>query len=184
MIVHEKINQLEEKSLNLEKRMFEVKSRYLVLFLTLNYKPDYRDDMTIDDIQQHRDKLFNNRRSNTFLKGIKGYIWKIEEGKEAGLHVHLLIFYAGDHRADVYIARKIGDYWEDKVTKGTGSYWNSNADKNRILARGLRVGVGQIDRNHLERRKGLHAIIHYMAKDEPLAEHRHHCRTFGMSQSP
>ena len=178
------INPLEEKALKLEKRMFEMKSRYLILFLTLNYKTDYRDDMTIDDIQRHRNRLFNNIRSNALLRGFKGYIWKIEEGKEAGLHIHLLIFYAGDHRADVYIARQIGDYWEDVVTKGTGSYWNSNADKNRILARGLRVGVGQIDRNNVERREGLRAIIHYIAKDDPLVAHSHHCRTFGMSQFP
>lgn len=185
MRANDKLSRLETRGLLLEARMFEKRSRYLVLFLTLNYKPNYRDDITIDDLRRHRDRLLKNTQCNELLSQIEGYIWKIEEGKKAGLHLHLLIFYSGAHRADVHIAREIGDYWESVVTRGLGAYWNSNADKKRLQERQVEIGVGQVNRGDIGCREGIRAIIHYLAKSEQAVTGLpRHGRTFGMSELP
>ncbi len=74
--------------------------------------------MTFDEIQKHRKKFFNNCRTNKLLRGIVDYIWKLEEGDESGLHLHVLIFYTADSCRDVYIAQQLGEYWKDVVTDG------------------------------------------------------------------
>lgn len=116
-----KSNRLLDRGIRLERHVYEKRSRYLILFLTLNYKPEYRDDVTIDDLRSHRGRLLRNIECNSLLKGIEAYIWKIEEGPKSGLHIHLLIFYSGSHRADAYIAQRIGEYWETVATRGVGA---------------------------------------------------------------
>lgn len=176
-------NRLEKRAIALEERMFEKRSRYLILFVTLTYKPEYRNDITIDDLRRHRDRLLKNAKCNALLKGIEAYIWKIEEGRQSGLHIHLLIFYSGDRRADVYLAKRIGEYWEDVVTRGIGAYWNSNADKARYQERGQAVGVGQVDRGNAGCRDGIRAIIRYMAQPgQAVSGLPRHGRSFGMSE--
>ncbi len=180
-----KVNRLEERGVQFEERMFEKRSRYLMLFLTLNYKPEYRDDITLDDIRRHRDRLLKNTEYNSLLKGIEGYIWKIEEGREAGLHIHMLIFYSGASRADVHIAQSIGEYWESVATRGLGAYWNSNGDKDSLRRRGLGLGVGQVNRKDDSKRLAIHGIIRYLAKSaQAVTERAPHVRTFGISELP
>jgi hypothetical protein len=179
----QKLNRLAEQGIALEMSMYEKRSRYLILFLTLNYKVEYRDDVTIDDLCKHRDRLIRNIECNSLLSGIKAYIWKLEEGQDAGLHIHLLIFYSGVHREDISISRSIGEYWVNNATRGLGAYWNSNADKVHYRSLGRTVGVGQIDRGNDEGREGIRSIIRYMGKSEQridgLPKHR---RTFGMTE--
>lgn len=176
---------LEERGIELEKRMYEKRSRYLILFLTLNYKPEHRGRMTLDDLRGHRDRLLKNVQCNSLLGGIEAYIWKIEEGGVAGLHLHLLLFYSGERRGDVYITKSIGEYWETTVTRGLGAYWSSNANKDRLVQRGKPVGVGQIDRGDMERRAGILQIIRYLAEPgQEIGERPGHGRTFGMSALP
>lgn len=179
-----RIIRLEEQGLLLERRMFEVRSRYLMLYITLNYMPEYRDDISIDDFLEHRDKFLNNFESNKLLKGIKAYIWKIEEGEKSGLHIHFLIFYSAEFRADVSLAKCIGEYWVDVVTHGMGAYWNSNAEKEKFERQGL-WGLGQANRKDDERRAGVRRIIRYLAKsDQAVSGLPPHGRRFGMSQLP
>lgn len=161
-----KSNRLLDRGIRLERHVYEKRSRYLILFLTLNYKPEYRDDVTIDDLRSHRGRLLRNIECNSLLKGIEAYIWKIEEGPKSGLHIHLLIFYSGSHRADAYIAQRIGEYWETVATRGVGAYWSSHSssEKARIVARGLDLGVGQIDRNDTRGREAIRTIIRYLAQ--------------------
>lgn len=179
----QKANRLAEQGIALEQAMYEKRSRYLILFLTLNYKVEYRDDVTIDELCKHRDRLIRNIECNSLLSAIKAYIWKLEEGQDAGLHIHLLIFYSGAHREDILIARSIGEYWANNATRGLGAYWNSNADKIHYQRRGWFVGVGQIDRRDKDGREGIRSIIRYMGKSEQringLPKHR---RTFGMTE--
>lgn len=160
-----------DKALRFESEMFEYASRYLVLFLTLNYKPEYRESISLDDILRDRSNLFHNAQSNAFLRGIQGYVCKVEEGTRAGgLHLHLLIFYAGTSRSDVQIAQSIGEYWCSVVTGGRGSYWNSNANKDFHARSGWGVGTGQINRNDLVAREALRNTLLYMAKSEQAVD--------------
>ncbi|CAG4886660.1 hypothetical protein [Paraburkholderia saeva] len=181
-----KSNRLLDRGIALERHVYEKRSRYLVLFLTLNYKSEYRDDVTIDDLRRHRDRLLRNIECNTLLKGIEYYIWKIEEGPISGMHCHFLIFYSGNSRADSYIARCIGEYWESVATRGIGAYWSSHSssEKARIIARGQDLGIGQIDRSDTKGREAIRTIIRYLTQPgQELDDGRPwHGRMFGTSR--
>ena len=175
------------RALQLEASMFNWRSRHLILVLTLTYKPEWKSTVTLDMIRHHRDQLLNNRRNNQLLDGINGYVWKIEEGNgSGGLHLHVVIFYSGDHRADIYIAQCIGEYWINVITQGMGTYWNSNAQKDKHAAYGHGIGTGQIDRNDLQKRLALQENLLYLAKNDQhvLTAVPPHLRLFGTSQFP
>lgn len=177
--------------LALEDAMFSEeagRSRWLILSLTMRYKPAFRDEITIETIQQHRDRFFAARRSNTLMSGIKNYVWAIEQGEDTGLHLHVILFYSTDHNHDEFIAKQIGDYWVESVTKGEGDYWNSNAAgmKKVYETRGHGVGVGQINWSDIGKREALRKNLVYLAKAEQyvmlkVVEYMH---TFGMGQVP
>lgn len=175
------------RALQLENAMYDERSRYLILVLTLGYHSECQNIVTLDTIQQHRNQLFNNCRSNTLLKGINGYVWKIEEGHHGGgLHLHVALFYNGQHRADVHIAQRIGEYWKTVITHGMGTYWNSNAQKEHHARYGHGIGTGQIDRHDEIKREALRQNLRYLAKDDQCVKTRTspHLRTFGTSQFP
>ena len=152
------------RGLEFEEAMFRRSSRYLVLFLTLNYQKPYRQDVSLATIQRHRDRFIRNMESNLLLKGIRGCIWRLEEGgRGGGLHLHFLIFYSDERKADVIVAREIGDYWVEVVTRGWGDYWNSNAHKAGFRRR-WGVGIGQVNRKDEAMRGALQAFIaNYLA---------------------
>jgi len=173
----------EAKGLEIEQKVFESKSRQLVLMLHFGYQEKHRPRISLDEIQTHRKKFFNNCRTNKLLRGIVDYIWKLEEGNESGLHLHVLIFYTADSCRDVHIARLIGEYWV-KVTGGKGQYWNSNADKQFHAKYGHGVGTGEIDWHDEPKREALRRNIRYMTKADQYLRIKYgdHCRLFGTSQ--
>lgn len=176
-----------ERALQLDEAMYAARSRYLILVLTLSYKPEYRDSITLSDIRRDKERFFGNFRHNQLLQGINAYVWKIEEGENSGgLHLHVLIFYSGEHRADIYIAQRIGEYWENIITKGKGSYWNSNADKEIHKRYGHGIGTGQIDRHDEAKRRALQENLRYLAKgaQRVVSSTNTECRLFGTSQFP
>lgn len=180
----------EERVLAMEEEMFSPetgRSRWLILSLTLGYNPKFRRWITPAMVGQHRDRLFGARRFNKLISGIKNYVWAIEQGEDTGLHVHVILFYSANHNHDEFIAKQIGDYWENVVTEGKGDYWNSNEAwlKARYKYR-HGVGVGQINWNETEKREALRKLLVYLAKSEQYlmlkaAEGMH---TFGMGQVP
>jgi hypothetical protein len=174
----------EEQALAIEQKVFENKSRQLVLVLHFGYDEKHRLKITLKEIQAHRKKFFNNCRTNKLLRGIRDYIWKIEEGDESGLHLHVLIFYSADSCRDVQIARLIGEYWTSVVTGGKGRYWNSNADKAFHDKYGHGVGTGEIDWDDHQKREALRTNIRYMTKADQFLRMKYgdHCRLFGTSQ--
>ncbi|WP_080423501.1 YagK/YfjJ domain-containing protein [Burkholderia ubonensis] len=180
-----------QKVLALEEAMFSDetgRSRWLVLSLTLRYKPEFRDEVMPETIQQHRDRFFAARRFNTLMSGIKNYVWAIEQGEGTGLHMHVILFYSTVHNHDEFIARQIGEYWVNMVTEGRGDYWNSNAAwrKPFYQKHGHGIGVGQIDRRDDEKRAALRKNLVYLAKSEQylMLKSANRIRTFDMGQIP
>ncbi|RBB35707.1 hypothetical protein DPV79_27195 [Burkholderia reimsis] len=173
----------EAKGLAIEQQVFENKSRQLVLMLHFGFKEQHRSKITLDEIQKHRKKFFNNCRTNKLLRGIVDYIWKLEEGDESGLHLHVLIFYTADSCRDVYIAQQLGEYWV-KVTEGKGQYWNSNANKIFHEKYGHGVGTGEINWGDDAKREALRENIRYMTKADQFLKMKYgeHSRLFGTSQ--
>lgn len=157
--------------LQLESAMFNWRSRHLILVLTLNYRPEFQHLVSLETIQSHRDQLLNNKRSNPLLSGIKGYVWKIEQGQHGGgLHLHVILFYDGKHHQDVGLSMSIGEYWVKVITQGMGGYWNSNGDKDWHETDGHGIGVGQIDRHDSVKRDALRKNLLYLAKDEQVVD--------------
>ena len=176
-----------EQALRLGEAMYAARSRHLILVLTLSYKDQYRSFITLNDIRRDRERFFGNFRHNRLLQGIDAYVWKIEEGENSGgLHLHVLIFYSGEHRADIYIAQRIGEYWENVITRGKGSYWNSNTQKEMHERYGHGIGTGQIDRHDQAKREALRENMRYLAKGIQRASSTGDVngRMFGMSQPP
>ncbi|WP_175867932.1 inovirus-type Gp2 protein [Burkholderia diffusa] len=173
----------EAKGLAIEQKVFENKSRQLVLMLHFGYQQPYRAQVTFEEIQKHRKKFFNNCRTNKLLRGIVDYIWKLEEGDESGLHLHVLIFYTADSCRDVYIAQQLGEYWV-KVTEGKGQYWNSNANKAFHAKYGHGIGTGEINWDDDAKREALRENIRYMTKADQFLKMKYgeHSRLFGTSQ--
>lgn len=173
----------EAKGLAIEQKVFENKSRQLVLMLHFGYQQPYRSQVTFEEIQKHRKKFFNNCRTNKLLQGIVDYIWKLEEGDESGLHLHVLIFYTADSCRDVYIAQQLGEYWV-KVTEGKGQYWNSNANKAFHEKYGHGIGTGEINWDDDAKREALRENIRYMTKADQFLKMKYgeHSRLFGTSQ--
>ncbi|WP_420993617.1 hypothetical protein ACKI2N_015750 [Cupriavidus sp. 30B13] len=170
----------EATALAVERQVFENKSRTLVLMLHFGFRSH---DTTFEEIQAYRKQFFNNRRGNKLLRGIDDYIWKLEEGDESGLHMHLLIFYnAADSCRDVYIAKQIGEYWV-KMTGGKGQYWNSNANKAFHEKYGHGVGTGVINWDDREKREALRINIRYMTKADQILTIKHgDSHVFGTSR--
>ncbi len=171
----------------LEQAMYDWRSRHLILVLTLSYKLEWQPSVTLDMLQQHRNQLINNCRGNTLLSGINAYVWKIEDGREGGgLHLHLVLFYDGHHRADVRIAQRIGDYWNTVITQGMGDYWNSNSQKAHHERYGHGIGTGQIDRYDYDRRDALRKTLLYLTKTTQSVStpSNSHYRMFGTSHLP
>lgn len=164
------------------------RSRWLVLSLTLHYKARFRGWITPETIQQHRDRFFAARRFNTLMSGIKNYVWAIEQGENAGLHMHVILFYSAESNHDEFIAKQIGEYWANVVTQGKGDYWNSNAAPLKIgyEQRGHGVGVGQINWNDTKKREALRQNLVYLAKSDQylMARETESIRTFDMGQVP
>lgn len=177
--------------LALEEAMFCEKrgrSRWLILSLTLRYKPRYRQSITLENIQGHRDRFLAARRFNKLFSGIKNYVWAIEQGEKIGLHLHVILFYSADSNHDEYIARQLGEYWVNVVTGGEGDYWNSNDGKLKkgYETRGHGIGVGQVNWDDCAKRNALRINLAYLAKTEQylMIKASDGIHTFGMGHVP
>jgi hypothetical protein len=96
--------------------MFNLRSKYLISFITLGYKTEFRDKLTVEVLRLHRNKLFN---SNKALEGVLAQTWKIKQNAD-GLCLNLLLYY--DANEELNAADKIGEYWIAIATGGKGEY--------------------------------------------------------------
>lgn len=79
--------------------------RLVVLRIDLEYRKEYRDQMSVVEALADLNHLFNNQRNNSLFKGKLGFIAKLEYGALKALHFHLILFFDGaikDGRIDVY----------------------------------------------------------------------------------
>lgn len=171
------------RALKWESALFEGRSRHLIIPLTLSYKPQYRDKITPERIQEDLNRFLSNRRTNRLLRGIKDYIWRREEGDETGLHVHLLIAYDGKKNDGVNTAEALCTYWKGQATDGEGHASNGNKFKGSYLVGSYDSCAGKIDSGDVEGRARLKKALIYMAKADQLLKRKSNSkyRTFDMS---
>jgi len=125
--------------------VFETCARLVVLRIDLSYKKDITHQHTLEELKNDVEHLLANQRGAKELAFMKGYVVKFEYGVDRGFHAHFLIFMDGSKRkgsSHIHLVKKLGEYWENTITKGRGAYWNCNveaANYDRLDRRGIGV---------------------------------------------
>lgn len=145
--------------------LIENNSKICTIRIDLGYGTPYANKVTLNDMNKDINNLLNNRRSKkTLFENNIGYIIKKEHGENGkGVHGHAYLFYDGNKvQKEVYIAKQIGEYWKNNITKGKGVYYNCNVKeyKNR--------GIGMLDYKDEEKIKILkeNAISYLLKTDD------------------
>lgn len=143
--------------------LFDHYATLMVMRIDFAIKEEYLEKVSLEKMQEYLFRLLNNKRSNNIFNHQVGYIWKFEYGVKKGHHYHVMFFFDGSKvRQDVVYAKIIGEYWENDITGGMGSYYNCNYKK----AKYLYLGIGQIKHNDNWIRKNLLMAANYLCKKE------------------
>ena len=145
--------------------LFDINSKINALRFDVGYTKEYSSDMTIENLNNDINHMFNNMRSKPTLFDSKvGFIVKREEGEEKGVHAHVILFYNGQEiQKGAHLVDKIGEYWNNDITQGRGSYHNCHRNKY------VKNGIGMIDHKDTEKRKILlENVTSYLCKDEQV----------------
>ena len=148
-------------------KLFEYKSRLLVVRVDLSYSESYsvsEQPVSYEEAYKHRVELLDALRYRLFKDSYVGFAWKLEFGLISSLHYHLLLFLDGSRvRLDVRVAKIIGEYWNHEVTRGRGRYWNCNANK---ASYGKFCGLGMINHSDYILRGNLKKAASYLVKSD------------------
>lgn len=122
--------------------LFNDYSKLLIVRLDFYIQKDYELINTYDYLNEAFERLRNNQRFNSLFEHYITYAARLEYGTDRKWHYHVLFFFDGQRVRDDYgLAKAIGEYWEDVITRSLGSYHSPNMNK----ARYRRIGVGMID---------------------------------------
>lgn len=151
--------------------LFNHYSKLLIVRVDLGYLNDSKQQVNIDQFYRHLE-IMRNRLSNqdTFFRNLHGYSWAIEQGKERGYHVHLLLIYDGTKvQNGSYYAQRVGEKWQE-ITQGMGSYFNLHNREyiHELRMAGCDIGIGMVSRNNEGDWERLLTVIEYLvdpAKD-------------------
>lgn len=141
----------------------ETYSKLMTVRVDLAYKKPYSETITLEEANCDLSRMLNNTRSKPSIFEDKvGYICKREYTEDKGVHFHTIFLFDGQKtQKDVFKADQIGQYWENTITKGQGSYHNCNRNDYQ------HSGIGMIDHRDSEKRKILdEKVIPYLCKDE------------------
>lgn len=151
--------------------LFHNHARLCVVRLDVGFNRAHRESLEkqgkeIDS--SHFTKCLNNliRYVKNDFPSFLGYGLNIEYGPWKKLHSHVLLFFNGrDVKDDVEIAKVIGDHWKQKITAGTGGYYNCNRNKRRFEIHGL-SGLGTIRYDEPGKRVNLMRTATYLMKED------------------
>lgn len=171
-------------------QIFNHHTKVLMVRVDLGYLNDSKEQITVELFYSHFE-IMRNRLSNqdTFFSNLHGYSWAIEQGKERGYHVHLLLMYDGTKvQNGSYYAQRVGEKWQ-QITQGHGSYFNLHSKDyiNKLRMAGCDIGIGMVSRNNEGDWEKVVAVIEYLtdpAKDEQRLRVKcfRNMQTFGKGQ--
>ncbi|SFN45168.1 Protein of unknown function [Formivibrio citricus] len=165
--------------------LFQKRSRLLAIRIDLSFRAGTEGQYNAELAREYFSRFMNNRRNNSIFANEMGYIWAMEWGPERGFHYHCIFFYDGHaSQQDITIGSRIGSYWINEITQGTGYFSCSNDNKSELERKGFPVGIGMIHRNDVGMRENLAWIATYLIKNETniravLPESLKRFRTFG-----
>lgn len=146
--------------------LFNNCARQVVLRIDLYYKKEYTNSVSVFDITNDLNHLFENKRCNSIFDYMNGYIAKLEYGIDKGLHYHIIFFFDGSERnnySHIHLAEEIGEYWINTITKGRGDYWNVNNNAAYYDKLGKR-GIGVINWHETNLIENLKYVVGYFCK--------------------
>jgi hypothetical protein len=153
-------------------------ARLLVLRIDFGFRtetPLLPHPVSLQEAQEHLARFFNNKRGKKLYASLKGYIWRLEYGKEKGYHFHLFFFFDGSRvHKDEFLASEIGNDWI-KVTEGKGIFHNCNAHKQKYK----RLGIGMISHDDEEKRRNLLDVLAYLYKQNQILREKYADKTHG-----
>lgn len=95
-----------------------------------------------------------------------GYVAKTEFGVFKGPHLHAIFVLDGSKvRRDISIAAVLGNYWNETVTGGSGTYFNCNRTKDRYRV----AGIGMVDYRNPTDWLGAEVMVDYITKVDYFA---------------
>lgn len=117
----------------------------------------------LDQLIYYLNRYFENRRHNTLLMNIKGYVIKIEHGLKRGFHAHCLIFIDADvHHQSSFITDEFAKYW-CQLTQGQGfcniPLFKKEKYKNPFLDKPIHV-------NDITTRFNIDVYLNYICKTD------------------
>jgi hypothetical protein len=170
--------------------MYDRRKSYQVLYITLNVKKKYRDDVSFRTMQGWRDRLFRRikyardyayecklkdkpikEHNRTILHDIQGLIWRQEYGDNGGSHhLHLIVFVSVSRRDHVQACEDLGLKWEDMTP--WGDFHNGNRHTYSYKNK-WGVAVGYMHRDDEDKQEALRKVIElYMCKTIQEPEER------------
>lgn len=171
-ILKKKTRRREKSCLDYIENLYERYSRLAIIRIDLHYHKHEAVSRSIDGISDverlNRDvaTMMNNGRHKPSVFGYKvGHIFKLECGHDRGVHMHCIFFFDGaevikhEWRAD-----KIGLYWRNEITGGSGTFENCNKREYRYPA------IGVVNHSDTEKRQNMQRLISYICKVEQAVE--------------
>jgi hypothetical protein len=149
--------------------LFDACPHIIVVRLDLEYSDEFAKSITLQQAKDDIKHFINNRRGNKLFKGLINQMAKLEFGVKRGLHWHVILYFDAsvrDPRKHVHLAKTIGEYWKNVITKKRGTYWNVNARIDEFREKGI-CGIGPIHASDDELRSNLrNFVIGYLCKSD------------------
>lgn len=125
--------------------------------------------IALEEVQKDRKRFFANMKGKPSLfKHLVGYVWRIEYTRGAGYHMHVMLFFDGEHvEKHEYYAQEIGCYWRDVITQGRGYFENCNRKKSDY---GDNWALGRIDHWDRAKRDRLRKAMQYFCKTSQIVQ--------------
>jgi len=125
--------------------------------------------IALEEVRIDRERLFTNMKGKPSLfKHLVGYVWRIEFGRAAGYHLHLMLFFDGAYvKKHEYLAQEIGYYWQNFITNGRSYFENCNLKKEKY---GDSWALGEIEHGDAAKRDNLINTLQYFCKTNQLVQ--------------
>ena len=142
--------------------------KLLLVRVDLSYTKEKHGQIGLHDFYLHIQKLRQllKDQQGCFAE-LKGYVLKLEQGKDKGFHAHLLFIYNGSKRQnDTFLGQQVIDKWREIVGEGAiGNNCNTDKYKQRYRQTG-RLALGMLHREDKQMTDNVMLLLNYFANED------------------
>lgn len=148
--------------------LFSHYAKVTAIRLDLYVQSEFVDMVTAKFMMDRWTQFRNNIRFNQLFEYFITYVMKLEYGEKRGWHLHVALFFDGHYvQQDATMAKLIGDYWQNVITRGIGSAYSRNLAKESVEV----CPLGMISYHDTQRIEQLEQVLAYLAKEENIPCH-------------